>query len=107
MKYFENIGLNIQRLMADRELTQEEVSHQLNMGKAILADILAGKKALNTREISRIAPVLSATAEDLCKTNPPKKQKLTETQEANIKFVQKLFAEYVKLENRYISIHTE
>jgi transcriptional regulator with XRE-family HTH domain len=59
------IGLNVQRLRRQRELTQEELAHRAELHQTYLSGVERGKRNPSVLVLARIAAALSVDIEDL------------------------------------------
>ena len=62
---FRQVGNNIQDVLTDQGKTQQFLADSLGVSKQVMSKIIAGSKAINVDEISRIASVLNVTADRL------------------------------------------
>lgn len=60
MKEFKPLRL----LLAEQEISQKELAHQVGLAAGTLCDRLAGKQPFTTWEIDRIAAILGIRRED-------------------------------------------
>lgn len=61
----ERIGLNVQRLRRQRELTQEELAHRAELHQTYLSGVERGKRNPSVLVLARIARALSVDIEEL------------------------------------------
>jgi transcriptional regulator with XRE-family HTH domain len=61
------VGLNVQNLRRDRQLSQEELAARANVNQSYLSDIERGIRNPSILVLHRIAQALSADIEDLVK----------------------------------------
>ena len=62
---FKQVGKNIQALLNDQGRTQQSLAVSLGISKQVMSKIIAGSKAINVAEISKIASVLDVTVDRL------------------------------------------
>jgi transcriptional regulator with XRE-family HTH domain len=62
---FKNVGSNIQRVLKEKGKSQQTLADALGVSKQVMSKIIAGAKAINVAEISRIAAILSTPVEAL------------------------------------------
>ncbi len=62
---FGQMGENIKRLLACKGLTQQRLADELGLSKQVMSKIIRGNKALNARELAKIATVLGTTTDEL------------------------------------------
>ena len=64
------VGLNLQRLRRDKELSQEELAHRADVHQTYLSGVEGGKRNPSIRVLERIAKGLGVDVEDLCRRRP-------------------------------------
>ena len=62
---FKQVGNNIQQILSDQGKTQQSLANDLGISKQVMNKIIAGSKAINVAEISKIASALSVTTDRL------------------------------------------
>lgn len=62
---FPEIGSRIKILRERRGLSQEELACMINVSRPVMTKIEAGKKAINSLELRRIADMLKVSADEL------------------------------------------
>ena len=62
---YKQVGKNIQDILTAQGKTQQFLADNLGVSKQVMSKIIAGAKAINVIEISKIASVLSVTADSL------------------------------------------
>jgi len=62
---FQEVGINIQRLLKDKGMSQQDLANKLGVSKQVMSKIVSGAKAINVAEISRIATILAITVDEL------------------------------------------
>lgn len=62
---FRQVGNNIQSVLASQGKTQQFLAEKLGISKQVMSKIIAGAKAINVAEISKIASALNVTADRL------------------------------------------
>lgn len=109
MNYFENVGLNIQSYLDQRAMKKTELAKELNTSKQVVQKIVSGQKAINVREISKIAEILETTVENLLVEHNNPLRAVSDVQfmgspktEKDFNFIEKTIREYMKLEERFI-----
>lgn len=70
---FEQVGNNIQKVLAEQGKTQQFLAEQLGVSKQVMSKIVSGSKAINVAEISKIASVLDVSTD--CLLSVQKEQK--------------------------------
>lgn len=63
--FFEQVGNNIQNILLQQGKTQQYLADQLKVSKQVMSKIIAGSKAINVAEISKIATVLEVSVDEL------------------------------------------
>jgi transcriptional regulator with XRE-family HTH domain len=61
------VGLNVQALRRERELTQEELAHRARMHQTYLSGVEGGKRNPSIEVLDRIARALRVDIEELIK----------------------------------------
>jgi len=61
------VGLNVQVLRRERELTQEELAHRASMHQTYLSGVEGGKRNPSIQVLERIAGALRVDVEELIK----------------------------------------
>jgi transcriptional regulator with XRE-family HTH domain len=61
------VGLNVQRLRRNKELSQEELAARANVHQTYLSGVERGKRNASILVLERIAKALGADVEDLVK----------------------------------------
>ena len=62
---FKQVGKNIHNILSAQGRTQQFLADSLGISKQVMNKIVAGSKAINVAEISKIASVLNVTADSL------------------------------------------
>ena len=62
---FKQVGKNIQHILSAQGKTQQSLADSLGVSKQVMNKIIAGSKAINVAEISKIASVLNVTTDRL------------------------------------------
>jgi len=62
---FKQVGNNIQSILSKQNKSQQFLADSLGISKQAMSKIVAGSKAINVSELSKIASVLSVTADSL------------------------------------------
>ena len=62
---YKQVGKNIQGILAVQGKTQQFLADSLGVSKQVMSKIIAGIKAINVAEISKIANVLNVSADSL------------------------------------------
>ena len=62
---FEQVGSNIQKVLAEQGKTQQFLAEQLGVSKQVMSKIVSGAKAINVAEISKIACALNVSTDYL------------------------------------------
>ena len=66
---FSQIGANIQKELDNKSMTQESLADELSISKHVMSKIINGTKAINARELEKIASVLGTTIDYLLMAN--------------------------------------
>lgn len=69
--FFKQVGNNIQNILATQGKTQQYLAEKLNVSKQVMSKIIAGSKAINVAEISKIASVLGVSTDKLLFVESP------------------------------------
>lgn len=107
MSYFEEVGQNIQNVLNRKNLRKTDLASRLHTSRQMVQKIINGQKAINVKEITSIADVLSVSVDELLR---PSSQQILSTAEVQFMgrpgeaqefaFVEKIIREYMKLEDR-------
>lgn len=62
---FAQVGANIQKKLVEKEMTQQNLADALGISKQVMNKIIKGGKAINVNELTRIADILSTSADAL------------------------------------------
>lgn len=62
---FKQVGNNIQHILTIQGKTQQFLADQLGISKQVMSKIIAGSKAINVAEISKIANILNVSTDSL------------------------------------------
>lgn len=62
---FKNVGLNIQQVLNDKNMSQQTLANALGISKQVMSKIINGVKAINVAEITKIADILCLPVEKL------------------------------------------
>lgn len=62
---FAQVGANIQKKLDIKGMTQQGLADALGISKQVMNKIIKGSKAINVNELSKIAQILSTSADDL------------------------------------------
>jgi transcriptional regulator with XRE-family HTH domain len=71
MDYFQKVGKNIQDALDERSMKQTDLALRLGISRQMVHKLVNGRKAINIREISRIAETLSVSVDELIGHIPP------------------------------------
>lgn len=63
--FFVQVGKNIQQILQLQGKTQQYLAEELHISKQVMSKIIAGAKAINVSEISKIASVLHVSTDSL------------------------------------------
>lgn len=66
---FSQVGLNIQKELDNRSMTQQSLADALSISKQVMSKIIKGAKAINVSELAKIASVLETTTDALLTMN--------------------------------------
>ena len=66
---FSQIGANIQKELDNKSMTQESLADVLSISNHAMSKIINGIKAINARELKKIASVLGTTIDSLLMAN--------------------------------------
>ena len=66
---FSQVGANIQKELDNKSMTQESLADVLSISNHAMSKIINGTKAINARELEKIASVLGATIDSLLMAN--------------------------------------
>ena len=66
---FSQIGANIQKGLDNKSMTQESLADELSISNHAMIKIIKGTKAINARELKKIASVLGTTRDSLLIVN--------------------------------------
>ncbi len=64
-KIFKQVGNNIQNTLTNQGKTQQFLAEKLGVSKQVMSKIVAGAKAINVAEISKIADALDVSVDSL------------------------------------------
>lgn len=59
------IGMNIARILKEKQKTQKQLADSLQISKQVMHKIIKGAKAVNAHELKLISTTLNVTVEDL------------------------------------------
>lgn len=62
---FAQVGANIQNKLDEKEMTQQSLADALGISKQVMNKIIKGSKAINVKELARIAGILSTSTDAL------------------------------------------
>ena len=62
---FAQVGANIQRKLDMKGMTQQGLANALGISKQVMNKIIKGSKAINVKELAKIAEILSTSTDDL------------------------------------------
>lgn len=62
---FAQVGANIQKEIDLRGITQQKLADALGISKQVMNKIIKGSKAINVKELARIASILGTTTDKL------------------------------------------
>ena len=62
---FAQVGANIQKQINRKGFTQQGLADALGISKQVMHKIIKGSKAINVKELAKIASVLGTTADEL------------------------------------------
>lgn len=62
---FAQVGTNIQNKLIEKEMTQQSLADALGISKQVMNKIIKGSKAINVKELARIADILNTSADSL------------------------------------------
>lgn len=62
---FVQVGANIQRKLDMKGMTQQGLANALGISKQVMNKIIKGSKAINVKELAKIAEILSTSTDDL------------------------------------------
>lgn len=62
---FAQVGANIQKKLAVKEMTQQGLADALGISKQVMNKIIKGSKAINVNELAKIAEILGTSTDDL------------------------------------------
>ena len=62
---FSQVGANIQKQLDNKGMTQQKLADELSISKQVMNKIIKGSKAINVKELSKIASVLNVTTDEL------------------------------------------
>ena len=82
---FAQVGANIQRKLDMKGMTQQGLANALGISKQVMNKIIKGSKAINVKELAKIAEILSTSTDDLlmAKTEPSVADSLSFMGESN------------------------
>ena len=66
---FSQVDANIQKELDNKSMTQESLADVLSISKHVMSRIIMGTKAINARELKKIASVLGTTIDSLLMAN--------------------------------------
>ena len=66
---FSQVGANIQKELDNKSVTQESLADVLTITNLAMSKIINGTKAINARELEKIASVLGTTIDSLLMAN--------------------------------------
>ena len=66
---FSQVGANIQKELDNKSMTQESLADVLSISNHAMSKIINGTKAINARELEKIASVLGTTIDSLLMAN--------------------------------------
>ena len=66
---FSQVGANIQKELDNKSMTQESLADELSISNHVMSKIINGTKAINARELEKIASVLGTTIDSLLMAN--------------------------------------
>jgi transcriptional regulator with XRE-family HTH domain len=72
--FFKQVGSNIQLALLKQDKTQQFLADSLGISKQVMSKIIAGSKAINVAEISKIANVLDVTTDSLLENKSEQSQ---------------------------------
>ena len=62
---FAQIGTNIQKKLYSKGMTQQSLADALGISKQVMNKIIKGSKAINVKELTKIASVMGITTDEL------------------------------------------
>jgi transcriptional regulator with XRE-family HTH domain len=62
---FAQVGANIQDKLIERGMTQQSLADALGISKQVMNKIIKGSKAINVKELAKIADILSTSTDSL------------------------------------------
>ncbi len=62
---FAQVGANIQRKLDIKEMTQQSLADALGISKQVMNKIIKGSKAINVKELAKIAEILDTSTDAL------------------------------------------
>jgi transcriptional regulator with XRE-family HTH domain len=110
MDYFQRVGKNIQEVLEERSMKQTDLALRLGVSRQMVHKIVNGRKAINIREISLVADILSVSVDELIgripSTSWPELQAdavrcMGESKnDTEYEFVNSIIEDYILLEDR-------
>ena len=66
---FSQVGANFQKELDNKSMTQESLADELSISKHVMSKIIKETKAINARELEKIASALGTTIDSLLMEN--------------------------------------
>lgn len=106
MNFFENIGINILKVLNEKNMSQTELADKIGISKQVMSKIVKGQKSINALEIKKISEALSVKMDRLLEENTEIEQepvlmfmgKVKEKNREKIKFLNVIINELIVME---------